>query len=108
MRGGNHRHGRQRASDGRAGSGANRTKVRGRSGSRDIRAEVELRSEKDNPEEQGYNTDTMSRATHVLIKTKLKKECLQSQVKYRQGADLAHSLPPAVAGGWLGATEKDL
>ena len=85
MRSGNHRHGRQCRSDGRAGSVADRTKVRGRSGSRDIRAEVELRSQEDNPEEQGYNPDTVSRATHVLFKTKLKKEWLQSQVKYRQG-----------------------
>lgn len=108
MRSGNHRHGRRRGSDGRAGSRANRTKVRGRSGSRDIRAEVELRSQEDNPEEQGYNTDTVCRATHVLIKTKLKKEWLQSQVKYRQGV-LTLRTPCRRGGrGWLGATEKDL
>ena len=74
--------------------------MRGRSGSRDIRTEVELCSQEDNPEEQGYDTNTVSRATHVLIKTKLKKEWLQSQVKYRQEVLILRT-PCRRGGRWI-------
>ncbi len=40
---------------------------------------MELRPEEDNPQEQCHYTDTISLATHVLSKMKLKMDCLQGQ-----------------------------
>lgn len=56
--------------------------MRGRSGSRHVRAEMELRSEEDDPQEQGHKTYTLSATRHVLTKTKLKTDWLQGQVNY--------------------------
>lgn len=56
--------------------------MRGRSGNRHVRAEMELRPQEDDPQEQGYKTYTLSAARHVLTKTKLKMDWLQGQVNY--------------------------
>ena len=85
MRRGNHRHGRRLRSEGRADDGADRTEMPGRGGGRHVAADMELRCQEDDPEEQCHKTDTLSPAMHVLIKTKLKADWLQGQVKYRQG-----------------------
>lgn len=54
--------------------------MRGRSGNRHVRAEMELRPQEDDPQEQGHKTYTLSAARHVFIKTKLKTDWLQGQV----------------------------
>lgn len=56
--------------------------MRGRSGNRHVRAEMELRSQENDPQEQGHKTHTLSAARHVLTKTKLKTDWLQGQVNY--------------------------
>lgn len=43
---------------------------------------MELRPEKDDPQEQGHKTHTLTVANHVLTKTKLKMDWLQGQVNY--------------------------
>ena len=44
---------------------------------------MELRPEEDNPQDQRYYADTISVATHVLNKTKLKPHRLQGQADRR-------------------------
>lgn len=56
--------------------------MRGRSGNRHVRAEMELRPQEDDPQEQGHKTYTLSAARHVLTKKKLKMDWLQGQVNY--------------------------
>ena len=56
--------------------------MRGRSGNRHVRAEMELRPQEDDPQEQGHKTYTLSAARHVLTKTELKMDWLQGQVNY--------------------------
>src|SRR5215472_12279401 len=49
--------------------------------SRQIRAEMELRPEEDDTQEQRQKADTLCLTVHVLTKTKLRMVWLQGQVK---------------------------
>src|SRR5215831_3006048 len=74
-------HGRRLRSNCRARSRANRAEVRSRRRRGQVRAEMELRPQEDNSEKQRHNADTSSFATHLLIKTKLRTDWLQGQVR---------------------------
>ncbi len=58
--------------------------MRGGRRGRQVRAEMELRPEEDDSEEQCQNADAPSLGLHVLTKTKLKPERLRGQVPQRE------------------------
>lgn len=66
----------------------------GRRGGRQVRAKMELRPKKDDPEEQRQNADMPTLGLHVLTKTKLRLEWLQGQVPLRLG-EMSQLVVPA-------------
>ena len=55
--------------------------MRGGRRGRQVGAEVKLRCQEDNPEEQRQNADAPTLRLHVLTKTELRPEWLQGQVQ---------------------------
>lgn len=62
--------------------GTNGTDVRSRGRGRQIGAEVELRPEEDDPQEQRQDTNPLRLAKHIGTKTKLKTEWLRGQGRW--------------------------
>ena len=71
--------------DRRACRRANGANVRSGWGGGQVRAEMELRPQENNPEQQRQDTDTLCSAVHVLTKTKLRLEWLRGQVRCQAG-----------------------